>query len=210
MSNYSAPFAQDFAARCQDLLRNLYRPAVDRDREVTLLLAIAAAGLVVPYERLSGAVDQPVMDRQAHQAETRALKKLLGETLGASRLIGPTLRDWAGGRLASAEGDPDEWPELRNKTPLSESEEVTHVVACLRNALAHGNIVCRGAPRIDSMVFVCGYRSVHPKAKTHPLRYVAVPPDGFKRFLEQWFDTLSELGVTRKVLARTLGKAVAA
>ena len=51
MSNYSSFFAQDFAVRCHDLLRHFYRPAKAKDREVTLLLAVAAAGLVVPYER---------------------------------------------------------------------------------------------------------------------------------------------------------------
>ena len=52
MSEYSAFFAQDFASRCRDLLRDFYQPAKAKDREVTLLLAVAAAGLVVPLERL--------------------------------------------------------------------------------------------------------------------------------------------------------------
>ena len=63
MSNHSNFFAQDFAARCADLLAHFYRPAKARDRELTLLLAVAAAGLVIPRERLSDSKGQPLLDR---------------------------------------------------------------------------------------------------------------------------------------------------
>jgi hypothetical protein len=51
MSEYK-DFVRDFPLRCHDLLKKFEPGAKLRDREVMLLLAVASAGLVVPYEGL--------------------------------------------------------------------------------------------------------------------------------------------------------------
>lgn len=97
MSEYSAFFAQDFAARCRDLLSHFYQPAKARDREVTLLLAVAAAGLVVPLERLMPSNRQPQLDRLSHQPESAQLKVRLNELVADSTLMGGSAGAWRGG-----------------------------------------------------------------------------------------------------------------
>lgn len=116
MANYSSFFAQDLAKRCRDLLSHFYRAAEANDREVTLLLAVEAAGLVVPYERLSGAGGQPPLDRPSHEAETRELRGILGQPLGQSGLIDSTPGVWRDGALRSAAGVPAAWEELRDES----------------------------------------------------------------------------------------------
>ena len=73
--------AADFPLRCRDLLAIIEETAYARDREVTLLLAIATAAFVIPYERLRprGANNDrhPAADRQAFHAASAALDSLL-------------------------------------------------------------------------------------------------------------------------------------
>ena len=45
-------FVQDFPTRCCDMLKDYEREALLSGREVTLTLAMAASGLIVPFERL--------------------------------------------------------------------------------------------------------------------------------------------------------------
>jgi len=87
MSEYSAFFAQDFASRCHDLLWHFYEPAKARDREVTLLLAVAAAGLVAPLERLIPSRGQPPLDRIVRRQESAQLEARLTESIATSALF---------------------------------------------------------------------------------------------------------------------------
>lgn len=213
MSEYSDPFAKDFASRCRDLLDHFYAPARARDREVTLLLAVAAAGLVVPYERLLKTNGQPPLDRQRHQSASVELRQVLNKTLGESDLLDSTRDAWQGGLLESASGAPDGWPELRVGNSLPDQTRVRDLVDSLRHGLAHGNIVTRpgGAHKlIERIVFICGYPKDKPKSKDNPLRYVSVRPDDLKEFLQQWFDCLAALKVPRDVMADILDASEAA
>lgn len=213
MSNYSSFFAQDFAARCADLLKHFYCRAKAKDRDVTLLLAIAAAGLVVPLERLSESSAQPPLDRPSFEAEASELRALLGKTLADSEMVDVTPGVWGGGLLKSAAGDPDGWEELRVEEVLPPTTTVSDLIYWLRHALAHGNITTRpqGIGRtIERIVFVCGYPESHKRSKKQPLRYVAVAPDDLKCLLDNWFSLLSELGVSREVVAAALDSRQAA
>lgn len=213
MSGYSEFFAQDFASRCRDLLDHFYAPAKAKDREVTLLLAVAAAGLVVPYERLSPLKGQAPLDRQRYQSASDQLLLLMKETVGESQMVPSRRGTWQGGLLESASGSPDEWPELRVGTNLPDQTPVSDLVAWLRHGLAHGNIVTRpGGARqlIERIVFVCGYPNGHPKSKKNPLRYVSVRPDDLKVFLHRWFDCLAAFKIPRDVMAEVLDACEAA
>jgi hypothetical protein len=66
MSNYNN-FVQDFPKRCDELLCHFIKPASGRDREVTLMLAVASAGFVIPFERLR----QPTDPQRQHPARDR-------------------------------------------------------------------------------------------------------------------------------------------
>jgi hypothetical protein len=46
-------FTQDYPERCRRLLSLNFKNAKQNGLEVTLLLSIAASGLIVPYARLS-------------------------------------------------------------------------------------------------------------------------------------------------------------
>src|SRR5437867_2556278 len=120
MSAYSTRFAVDFAERCKDVLEFYYPPAKNEGREVTLLLVLAAGGLVVPYERLSkkkgtGKRAQIVLDRDDFGPDIKALKKLLGTPFRQFReSLDPETEHpgqylWEGGLIRSAEGHPSEW-----------------------------------------------------------------------------------------------------
>ena len=202
MSSYSDFLAQDFGSRCHDLMKRFFPSSQEAEREVTFLLAIAAAGLIIPHERLSQRSDQPPLDRQRFASASEALDRLLAE-----RLVDVVRRQWKGGLLAKADGAPDDWDELRDPANMEEQTSLLQVVTWLRNALAHGNIFTRPpAPSsIKEIVFVCGYPATHRKAKDQPLRFVLASPDDLREFLECWFERLASLSISGYELGERLG-----
>jgi hypothetical protein len=201
MSSYSDFLAQDFGLRCHELMKRFFPSSQEAEREVTFLLAIAAAGLIIPHERLSQRSDQPPLDRKRFALASDALDKLL-----AKRLIDVVQHQWKGGLLAKAEGSPDGWDELLEPANLEEQTSLSQVVTWLRNALAHGNIFTRpSAPHsIKEIVFVCGFPATHRKGKDQPLRFVLVSPDDLREFLELWFESLASLSISGYELGKRL------
>jgi hypothetical protein len=208
MSNYADFFAQDFAKRCGDLLMLL--PNAKRvDREVTLLLSIAAAGIVIPHERLShDSADpdkgsQPRLRREDYSEAASALRLRLTEPMPDGEAWRPIL-------LKSADGDPEQWGKLPDNPPSTTKRDV---VITIRHALAHGNICTRSAPDpvkverriVKEILFVCGYP---PKKdgtlSTQPLRYLAVTPEQLRWFLQMWFNLLKSLGAGPEDVAKAL------
>lgn len=203
MSNYDDFFAQDFAGRCAELLNALAEPAQAIHREVTFLLTMAAAGLVVPHERLDGGSRQPTLDRKRYKTASDQL--LASSRRPFSLSLNP--EDWSGGFLASGVGKPDEWPEL-TFSPLPPEITVGALVLGLRHAIAHGNIFTwpSSPAQIHRIVFVCGY----PNSVNHPLRYTATTPEGLRAFLDHWFSLIRRLQAPADVVAATLSRLEAA
>jgi hypothetical protein len=207
MSNFSKMFAQEFAERCKSLLDLCYRSAAENDLEVTLLLTVASAGFVVPYERIKPpqkddkARKQPLLDRESNEQASSQLYYALECEIQKSELIDNSPGVWMGGPLETAKGDPDNWPQLDDEKEIPPTETVKHIVECLRNALAHGNITTRKSERvIDRVFFICGYED-----KKGP-RYVSVTPDNLREFLNRWFDFVRKLNVPLDAIAEGLGR----
>jgi hypothetical protein len=202
MSSYSDFLAQDFGSRCHDLMKRFFPGSQEAEREVTFLLAIAAAGLIIPHERLSQRSDQPPLDRQRFASTSKELDRLLAE-----RLVDVVRHQWKGGLLAKADGAPDDWDELQDPANMEEQTSLLQVVTWLRNALAHGNIFTRPpAPSsTKEIVFVCGYPAIHRKAKDQPLRFVLASPDDLREFLQCWFKRLALLSISGYELGERLG-----
>jgi hypothetical protein len=186
MSNYSN-FVKVFPIRCLDLLRT-YRLAVWADREVTLMLAVASAGLTVPVERL-GQKDYPYpfKDRARYPKARKELDRLFTQRFCGSTLLPQYPKTWCFGRLATTIGEPSQWTELQFPAAMSGDETVKSVIRHLRNSLAHGSIHMNGDP-ISEIVFVASARYRSPD-----FNYLMVSPDDFYYFLLKWFGFLRTL-----------------
>src|SRR5687768_3967400 len=79
-------FVQDFPRRCHDVLKAFGSESKKQDRDVTLLLMVATAGFVMPYERLGEgeAIKQPPLDRPLFREAMERLKGELSKTLAQS------------------------------------------------------------------------------------------------------------------------------
>jgi len=187
MSGYSN-FVTDFPKRCDDVLEKFCRPAQARNREVTLMLATATAGFVVPFERLRPGRDHPARDRQSYEAAAEKLDAVLGSAFIDSALWGETVGSWVFAKeVQDEQRELDFWPELLSPKPLSRKKQAGSVLAHLRNALAHGNIFTRGNP-IDLLVFLT---KPHETAKNYSM--LAVAPVDFYRFVRNWFALLASI-----------------
>ena len=131
-------FIQDFPTRCCEILKDYEREALSSGREVTLTLAMAASGLVVPFERLRDQEEPPYQDRSNYPEAVSQFERLLEEKFLGSRLWEKEVNSWAFGKLEKVTGDPDGWPELQAPKALSPDKKVGSTLKHLRNALAHG------------------------------------------------------------------------
>lgn len=155
MSNYR-DFIRDYPTRCQTLLQTCMHSARHNGREVTLMLALASTGLIVPYERLikSASSPHPSDDRTTFPAAAQEFSKLVKLPFVGSELLRNTSGAWMFGPLSSTRGDPDSWPELQVATPIAASKTIGRTLSHLRNSLAHGNIFTKGGTTVSSLVFV--------------------------------------------------------
>lgn len=196
MSNY-VNFIVDYPSRCRDLLSSFEPDAVDLDREVTLVLSVASTGLTIPFERLKdddGPYERPTDDRARYQDAAEQFDALLASPFLDSAVWGEAPGSWHTGRLGSAKGTPDDWPELRTFQQITPDVEVSAIVYTLRNALAHGNIYSRpdNENRIRELVFLSGGRK-GKKMQVMPYQYVQVTPGDLQTFLLLWFDFLQQI-----------------
>ena len=118
-------FIEDFPGRCRDILKIAIKPTYLRGREVTLLLMVASAGLIIPYERLkpdgkgSGSIGHPSRDNMLYTDAARQLHQLLEKPFLSSDLWNePSLGSWERGYIQQIAGSPESWPELDNSKHL--------------------------------------------------------------------------------------------
>lgn len=207
MSEYQ-DFVHDFPRRCRDVLQAFSPKAATADREVTLLLMATAAGFVMPLERLGvgEAVLQPTLDRPRFAREMEQLKAELERVTVESPLFRGTA--WRGGALKSAEGTPDQWPELQNPQLLAPDTTVGGVVRQLRNGLAHGNVFSRpnASRQIAALVFVSG-GTLRRGGRAIPLKYLILSPRELRTFLSRWFALVAHLRLPQRLVQQTIGEA---
>jgi hypothetical protein len=207
MSNYR-DFVQDFPRRCRDVLKSFAAESEKQDRDVTLLLMAATAGFVMPYERLGegDAIKQPTLDRPKFVEAMERLKGELAKTLDESVLFKDA--NWRGGRLRSAVGTPDDWPECQMPQALAPDTPVSEAVRYLRHSLAHGNVFSRGARpnQIDELVFVCG-GTLKKNHKEIPLKFLVLSPKQLRQFLDRWFELVESLHVPHRSILEVVDQA---
>ena len=139
MSSYKN-LTKIFPKRCYDLLK-LYPFARWADREVTLMLTVASAGLTIPIERLEKKnYPYPFTESVRYPQAHNELDNFLAEKFCGSILLKNYPQSWCLGRLATTIGDPDSWTEFQYPQPMPSNKTVKNVVKHLRNALAHGSI----------------------------------------------------------------------
>nr|WP_290224115.1 hypothetical protein [Trichocoleus desertorum] len=206
MSDYQN-FIVDYPQRCAQLLTLLSPSANQHKLDVTLALAIAATGLLVPYERLKPAIsyEQPMQDRKRYQKAAAQLDHLLKQPflIALSGVASPN--SWTYGELRSVSGLPDEWQELHNPAELSPTRSVQDVLNVLRNALAHGNIYTKPNRQghIQEIVFVSGAARKNTNQQTQ-YKFVHVSPDDFQNFLLTWLSFLQGLDLPSEVIQKVL------
>jgi hypothetical protein len=177
MSGYKN-FTKEFPKRCSELLK-AYHVARIADREVTLMLSAASAGLTFPIERLKKRNQPyPFHDRANYPKVQREFDKFLSSSFLNSPLANSS-ENWRYGLLANVNGDADAWQELHNPSPLSDDKTVKDITSHIRNALAHGSIHTNGDP-IDELIFVASEKQGSPN-----FYYLTVKANEFLFFFEK-------------------------
>jgi hypothetical protein len=196
-------FVHDFPKRCRDLLTGFEAQATAKDREVTLMLAVASTGLIVPYERLVAPQEHPIEDRTSFGETATALSKLLSERFGATSLaVGGPLA-WRVVKVGSLRGEPDHWQGFTDAKSANNKQAGT-ILCTIRNALAHGNIWTRDNP-IRELVFAREIRD----GQGNPIHYEYVrgSPQAFRGLLIAWFEILESTGADLATAAVALDEA---
>jgi hypothetical protein len=190
-------FIQDFPERCRRLLSKHYVASKAAGIEVTLTIAVATSGLIVPFERLR--VDDPKLQFEEAEKLAQARKQtnaLRGRSFLNSRLWpSPEANSWLEIRgYTITKDDPNQWPELYEERPIPATKTVDSVLAHVRNALAHGSILTKGDP-VQQLVFLSsdGCRKDSKWIPSGKFNVIAVSVHDFHKFLLNWFDFLQEL-----------------
>ncbi len=178
---------KDFPKRCKDVLELSECSAVGADREVTLLLMLASAAFVIPFERLRKRkkYGHPIKDRKRFPQAASEFDQMLENKFLCSELCSRDFISWSSGKLNSVENSPGSWPEIQNLNPMSKEKKVANVLEIIRNALAHGNVYIQGPENIEALIFISGKRSPH--------KYISVSPSEFRHLLLKWIDFLDKL-----------------
>jgi len=144
MSEYKC-WITDFPQRCGQLLRRFEDTARWNGREITLLFAVASACIAIPYDRVRVSAGRDVK-HPLHEPDD-------GFSNLANLLQMPvkSLPFWEDGsipygRLASVDGQPEQWPELQSGETLGSEKQFSSLIMHVRNALAHGSVHTRGNP----------------------------------------------------------------
>lgn len=195
-------FVTDFPDRCADILARYEEQASSDDREVTLMLCIAATGVTFPLERLDA--DHPARDAEIHSDAARAYNQLKNKDFLDS-ILWPCAEpgSWEYGRLKTVDGEPDTWPELQGKLKLTREPKVEQILRHIRNALAHANVFTQGTQAIERIVLLSNRARETPNNPKPPPDwwFLQVSPDDLRRFLDNWFAFLKKLQLPAVVVS---------
>jgi hypothetical protein len=174
--------------------------AKNMGREVTLLIAVASAGFVVPYERMGlGNTKHPSGDQKTFASTLTALSELFQKPFASTPLCGDR-SSWLRGEIKDLSRLPDEWDKSKNVGNI----KTQRILKILRRGLAHGNIWTRGNP-IDALVLAGEVRD--STGLVIKYEFLQMPPSQFKTMLNSWFDFLQTHGIDTIRAADALGKA---
>jgi hypothetical protein len=214
MSSYS-DFIQDFPTRSIEILDLFSGLAKENNREVTLMLAIAAIGFTIPFERLKS-TNHPSIDREKFKIATSRFDSLRKLSFLTSELWdegeGWLFADKLEGVEISRQ-EVENWANPEILKPLTNEKNVDCVLSLLRNSFAHGNIFTYPSGNRDQPVeikyiifirkevedIVCGNCSEIIENYGRPTgRYnlLAVSPEKFNIFLKKWVIFLKSLDLS--------------
>jgi len=185
-------FVQDFPNRCNSLLRDFEVAARYRGKEVTLMLAMATSGLIIPFARLQEA-KHPSLDRRKFTDAVTMFDDLMSKRFLGSRLWPSNSASWMIGNIDRGNQRIDVWSLEAKSKPLSNEEMTGNIIRQLRNALAHGNIFTLGDP-ISRIIFLS-----RPKLDGDQFIFYMVSPVDFRQFLSNWFLVLETLNIPGEV-----------
>jgi hypothetical protein len=199
MTDY-ADFIRDFPLRCGEVLDFFYDQAKAKDREVTLLIMVATAAFLIPFERLRPGTptEHPARDRERFPDEAKRLDAELGRPFLGSPFCNDIPGSWSVGKKPRP--TPVEFKPLPRETPVSK------VLAIIRNALAHGNLwTTPGAGSgIKTLIF---WAEDKKDGKVIGYKYMYVSPSNFHDFLLKWCAFLKMENVRAGVVSETLALA---
>lgn len=212
MSKYEN-FIRDYPKRLKRILDNQYETAREQGLEVTLMLAIASSGLIIPFERLrkrNNASEHPTQDRDRFTVAAERLDMLTQEKpFWESTLWPEKVGTWKRGTLALSTldkypDDPMGWDEIGDAERVKDNIPLESVLANIRNALAHGNIfvVPRGCREIGQIIFLQEKRGKNQNGVLERVSYTFLicSPDDFKAFMGFWFQFLEDLPLPEDVI----------
>lgn len=194
MSNYN-DYIQDFPRRCKKLLERIEffgLPDKDYDDlEVTALLSIASAALIIPMERLSTGVFGSGLDVERHQIAFSQLENF------KKKLAKNTIEDW-GIRLEDIGFSRERRMLDINyiaKGPMN-IEFIGDFLLVARHALARGNIHVGGSGKIEIITFACFAKESTKEERKSPIYwYLSIRPDNFKLVIKGWIQFLETLSL---------------
>jgi hypothetical protein len=185
-------FVQDLPNRCNSLLRDFEVAAKYRGKEVTLMLAMATSGLIIPFARLQEP-KHPSLDRSRFIDAMARFNDLMSTRFLGSRLWPSNSASWTVGKVDCGTQQIDVWSLESKSKPLSNEEVTSKIVRRLRNALAHGNIFTLGNP-ISRLIFLSQL-----KRDGDEFIFYMVSPVDFRSFLSNWFLVLETLKIPGEV-----------
>jgi hypothetical protein len=193
--SYYSDFISVFPSRCLDVLKAFSEQATLDDREVTLLLCVASAGIVVPYERLkSSEGGHPMRDRNRYSEAAKRFDALLTEPFLLSPL-GRGTHDWRWkGAVDDVNSDPIQWSRVAR--PLARDKKGKNVVPVIRHALAHGNIKVAGDP-INELHFLAENR----RRDDGSFRLLVTSPASFASFVRNWLEAMKRPRLPEGIVA---------
>ena len=188
-------YVTDFPCRCSELLMKLRSPARSIGLEVTHLLSVTMAGLIIPHARLKEEIriPHPSGDRLRYRTAASEYDELLEK-----RFLSPPLwldggSTWRKGRVKDFRAQAPNFDEaFASAKRMRSNDKVKTVVTIMRNALAHGNIVT-GGPEINDIMFLSANRN-------SAFRFVAVEPQDLHKFMMNYFKFLSHLDLSEGTL----------
>lgn len=192
----------DFPSRCLDILDRQIPWARLSGREVTLLLMVASAAFVVPYERLrpdNNRLPHPSGDNKRFDELAKRLENLMADKFCGSSLCPKRESSWkVANDVRRVEGDLDSWFPPSSLNPVSPGKQVSSMLALIRNGLAHGNIFTTGSP-IEALILLSTPGTV--KNPTDKFDVLSVSPEDFGRFIREWIAFLQRSQVQELYLA---------
>ena len=198
MPEYTS-WISDFPVRCGDVLdladnRRLELLPDRFDREVTLMLCVAAAVINIPSAHLRES-SHLLRDEERFREAWESFRK---ESFLKSKLWDDPddPGSWRYGKIKDHTKDKaGKWRELSRAKALTPEKTIGGVHRILRNALAHGQICVEAQIEIDQIVFLS---KVSDDAPEEIRVFLIVSPKDFKRFLRNWIKFLKELEETLK------------